>query len=300
MFTISESALRAFISDVCQMANEDSTGKNAHYIRAIRDIVEKTGVGADPLATEDENFLEYMTALSMGVTRLFRTEKRYRLPYIRSSQAKVGLPPLTFTTPSDKTWISSELDLIGDDLFKGEETIAFHVHRPLLIADTSKAADDDCVVPALYTSGDLDSPTVFKSVGKRLPSITGRKLPFKSCFSSATDYCGRSIEHGKQEDTITKHLDGTARLYRGRRMPRGWKARIRLWNTHLIVKRINEHLQAQQTDLIVRAILDRNIEDVFLFVPQLVSEMLAKYAPVNSISRIKPTVRLKQCLAVLL
>ena len=184
MFTISESALRAFISDVCQLANEDPLGKNTHYICAIRDIIEKTGVGADPLATEDENFLEYMTALSMGVTRLFRTEKRYRLSYIRSAQQKIGLPPLVFNPPSVITWIVSDLDQIGDDLFKGEESIAYHVHRPLLSVDAAEAADDDCVAPTLYTSGDMDNPTVFKSVGKRLPSITGRKLPFKSLIFS--------------------------------------------------------------------------------------------------------------------
>lgn len=300
MFTIKESALRAFISDVCLMANEDPNGKNEHYIRAIKDIIEKTGVGADPLATEDENFLEYMTALSMGVTRLFRTEKRYRLPYIRSAQQKVGLSPLVFNPAPIQTWTSCDLDQIDVDLFHGEEVSAIIVHRPLLTTVDNEAAHDDCVSPVLYTSGDLDDPQVFKSVGKRIPSIVGRKLPFKSCFSTASDYCGRSLTSERHEDNITTHLDGTAKLYKGKKIPYGWKSRIRIWNARLIIRRIDEYLRDNNTSIVTEAVLSGTLEHAFICVPQLVSELLAKYAPVNTVSRIKPTVRLKRCLAILL
>lgn len=304
MFTISERALRAFTEDICKLANEIPTEKIALMIRAISEVVRTTGVGQDEELSDDDNFLEYMQALSMGVTRLFKTPKRDRLAYVRGVQHRLGLPQLQFTpivTNLVPLWISTELDGISTDLFVGEDSPDFIVHRPLLPSFE--------VQPVLYSSGDISQPTIFKQAIRGASTIIGRKIP---CVPSAVDGCppfyGRSIINNEWREEYVNWRSGFAPLKKigtrassTRVKPKfADKARVRIWNTATSIKNLNHLLDSRLNSDVLACVLGADPVQMIFETPLLVAQMLLKYAPVNSISRSKPTVRLKSCMALLL
>lgn len=304
MFTISERALRAFTEDICKLANEIPTEKTALMIRAISEVVKATGVGQDECLSDDDNFLEYMQALSMGVTRLFKTPKRDRLAYVRSVQHRLGLPQLQFTpivTSLVPLWIPSELDGITTDLFTGEDSPDFIVHRPLLPSFE--------VQPVLYSPGDISQPTIFKQAIRGASTIIGRKIP---CVPSAVNGCppfyGRSIVSNEWREEYVNWRSGFAPLKKigtsassNKVKPKFTdKVRVRIWNTATSIKNLNHLLDSRLNSDVLACVLGADPAQMIFETPLLVAQMLLKYAPVNSISRSKPTVRLKSCMALLL
>lgn len=304
MFTISERALRAFTEDICKLANEIPTEKIARMIRAISEVVTATGVGQEPSLSEDDNFLEYMQALSMGVTRLFKTPKRERLAYIRGVQHKLGLPQLQFTPISiipEPLWISTELDGISTDLFAGEHSSELFVHRPVLPSTE--------VSPAVYMSGDIHQPTIFKQAIRGASTIIGRKIP---CVPSAVNGCppfyGRSTLSNEWREEYVNWRSGFSELkkvgsrrYHSKHKPKfADKVRVRIWNTATSIKNLNRLLDSRLNSDVISCVLGADPTQILFETPLLVAQMLLKYAPINSISRSKPTVRLKNCMALLL
>lgn len=304
MFTISERALRAFTDDICKLANEIPTEKTALMIRAISEVVKATGVGQDEYLSDDDNFLEYMQALSMGVTRLFKTPKRERLAYVRGVQQRLGLPLLQFTpvvTNLVPLWISTELDGITTDLFTGEDSPEFVVHRPLLPSSE--------VSPALYTSGDIHDPSIFKQAVRGASDIIGRKIP---CVPSSVNGCppfyGRSVVSNEWREEFVNWRSGFSPLRKigahasvPKTRPKfADKIRVRIWNTATSIKNLNHLLDSRLNSDVLACVHGADPVQMIFETPLLVAQMLLKYAPVNSISRSRPTVRLKNCMALLL
>lgn len=288
MFAISEDALSRFIVDVCCLANEDHNGKNERYIRALRDIVEATGVGQEPTISEDENFLEYMQALSIGATRLFRTPPCERLTYIHGVQRQLGLPALILDSPA--TWTTTELDAMDSDLFMfGDTCDICIVHRP---DEPLFRQPDGCV--DVWTSNvpvDKDAAS-FRDFVVAANSIgCDFVVPYQPVedyfehhlhnISSAT---GSSPDAQSIDDILSVILSvlDTAPIY--------VKRLLQLRNA------LSSFSTMYQSPLNVPVKLDctSRVDDIII-----VSLLIAKYAPANSICRSKPTVRLKRCLALL-
>lgn len=299
MFVIKERALRAFTEDICRLTNEQPTEKTALMIRAISEVVKETGVGQEPSLSEDDNFMEYMQALSMGVTRLFKTPKKERLKYIHDVQRRLGLPLLLFSPPANTDkWIHTELDCISTSLFEGEISLHFIVHRPVLPPTEEPAA-------CLYTSGDITSPAIFKQAAKGASTIIGRKVPLvPSAVHGCPPFYGRSVTKNRRREEYVSWRSGLP-IPQGHQSQKNKssfsdKMRLRIWNTATSISNINELLHQRATQDIVAVALGRDPTTIITEVPLLVAQMLMKYTPTNSISRSKPTVRLKNCMALLL
>lgn len=293
MFTIKERALRAFTEDVCKLANESPTERIRNMIHAIAMVITATGVGQDPCISEDENFLEYMQALSIGVTRLFKMPASDRLQFVQDIQRRVGLPPLeSESDPSDPQpiWLGTELDNIDPDIFQGVEFSEYMVHRPLLPSPEVPAA-------SLYVSGDISLPATFKLAARGASTIIGRKIPLvPSAVRGCPPFYGRSKEKNRRREDYVKWRSG----FTSGKATFSDKTRVRIWNTAHSIDELNKFLATRTSHEMTKIALGSDPTIPILETPLLFAQLLLKYAPVNSISRSKPTVRLKHCLALLL
>lgn len=289
MFTIKERSLCAFTADVCKLANEIPTERTREMIRAIATVISETGVGQDPYITQDENFLEYMQALSIGTTRLFKMPHEERLTFIHDIQRRMGLPLLNFHPAVEQRWINTNLDLIDLDLFGGEDFFGHIVHRPIPPSYEASAP--------VYLSGDINTPTVFKMAARGAATIIGRKIPLvPSAVRGCPPFYGRPVEKNKRREDYVNWRSG----FKGEKACFTDKMRVRIWNTAHSVDHLNDFLRSRTTQDVIRIAYGQDPAKLMFEVPLIIAQMLLKYAPVNSISRSKPTVRLKNCLALLL
>lgn len=196
-----------FISDVCEMTFEPRTRKLEYQIHGLIEILDATGVGTWPFNTSEQNFMEYMSALAIAVTHLFRKPENERDLFVKNGKINAGL--------------------IGDTLEEDPVTIE---QPPVvdecqqIVADTAEIVSEPCPLGALECVRIEDE---YESTG-HTESFLLKKAKFKTeCFTAAVindnvvdidtatmalrSFADRSdyplLHHGLSEYAIGKSLD---------------------------------------------------------------------------------------------
>lgn len=203
MLTVEKTNL--FISDICELANEERTPSINRQIFGLISILDATGVGTWPFNTSDQNFMEYMSALSIAVSHLFRMEICERDAFVRRGMENVGLKSE-----------SLEKEQVPSD--------APNVQEPEAVL--SEEIEPDISVPTIITES-IDSPsetgpvkmtelTVTRATSKKERKRIERKnLSFKTAVSTNQGIDLRKaawplnfIDKGKSHGSINNYLDG--------------------------------------------------------------------------------------------
>lgn len=138
---LSTDKLTLFVNDVCTITGELPSPTVHRQILDLSRILTATGCGSWPFNTEDQNFIEYMSALSVAVSHLFRMPIDKRDVFVNNGLRNVNLMP-TSNVEQTSSWISTELDSI--ELSNVEEFIGHVVYRPDVASNTGDTKSIQC------------------------------------------------------------------------------------------------------------------------------------------------------------
>lgn len=138
---LSADKLKLFISDMCTITGECFTPILHQQIFDLTRILTATGCGSWPLNTDDQNFYEYMSALSVAVGHLFNMPILKRELFVLNGLRNVNLTSMKFAEPAP-SWIVSELDLI--EWSEAGEFEGHVIYRPDVVSNTGLKLSIQC------------------------------------------------------------------------------------------------------------------------------------------------------------
>lgn len=277
------------------MAGEKKTEEIGRLACALREVLDATGVGTWPYNSDDENFMEYMTGLSLSITHLFKQAKEDRVQYVNGVRARVGLPGIVFKKNTRPVgWLKTDLDEI-QERFSGREHPSFIVYRPQN--------------PVVYGW----QPTPFdhlyppKRLMRRIPDVTSPALvdsalnvtAIRNCASRTFDGSFRRCYeiYAKPRFQKRNYFSGDADEL-GRRAheklsmcsaackpsERAVRTAVKSLNGLQIIRTVNVRL-SRSVDLVPAAVINNRLDALLFEVPAYAGTLIIKHAPDGSFCR---------------
>lgn len=285
-----------FIEDVCLMANESVTDVNSRCIHGLIDVLDATGVGTWPFNSPDENFMEYMTALSVAVSHLFNFHHSERLDYVNDARVKVNLPVIVLKKqPVQPTWIPTHIDQI-QERFSGREHPEYIVYRPkiedcksitiigweptpfdhLQPSRRSTRRTVDIHAPAI-DCGVLNVHQMRNLISHTYDGSTRRCFDIY-CMKSKADWFSTSDEDIKCKIDVKLNT----RALKDHPSERATRTAVRTLNTYSQCRKVNELFVSNSVNTITEAVLLNGVDRVIIDIPVLCAALLAKHSPDSS------------------
>lgn len=125
---LSTEKLKLFVEDMCVLSGEKYNFITHQQISDLARIVTATGCGSWPFNTADQNFIEYMSALAVAVSHLFKMPAAARKLFVENGLANVGLKTERISETLS-SWTRTHLDSI--DWVLGNEYTGHIIYRPV-------------------------------------------------------------------------------------------------------------------------------------------------------------------------
>lgn len=161
---LSNDKLKLFVDDMCALSGEDNTPIIHHQVSELTRILTATGCGSWPFNTPDQNFFEYMSALSVAVSHLFKMPNSKRPLFIENGLANVNLTSALINEQLPM-WITTDIDII--EWIQLDDYSNPIVYTPWIPTELD-------TVEWLH-GAEFDEPIVYRPTAY----ITGRMLPIQ-------------------------------------------------------------------------------------------------------------------------